>query len=138
MPQHKVQSVLVQISQILGNEFQPWGGRLEDPEQLQAGTWLPMSFLGALRPSRNGPVGVEGTEVVDTDGIVQPGAPVDALLPEKEHLPLVALPVIQGIAPKLPLSSEGIWGYTGCRSQAALIVYLKQLRVVVKLRTVAG
>ena len=97
-----------------------------------------MPLLGALGPGGDGPVGVEGPEVVDTDGIVHPGAPVDALLPEQEYLPLVALPVIEGIAPELALGGEGVGRHAGCRGQTALTVHLEQLRVVVKLRTVAG
>ncbi len=133
-----MQGILVQVSQVLGDELQLGRGCLEELEQLQTGARLPVPLLGAFGPGRDGPVGVEGPEVVDADGVVQPGTPVDALLPEQEYLPLVALPVIEGVAPELALSGEGVWGYTGCRSQTALTVHLEQLRVEVELCAVAG
>lgn len=47
-------------------------------------------------------------------------------------------PSHRGVAPELALSGEGVWGYTGCRSQTALTVHLEQLRVEVELCAVVG
>ena len=47
-------------------------------------------------------------------------------------------PVIEGIAPELAVGGEGVGGDPGHRSQAAVLIQLKQLRVVVHLGAVGG
>ena len=92
-----------------------------------------LSFRSGHRP-----VGVEGPEVVDADGVVHAGAPLDALLPEGKDRRPVALPVVERIAPELAVGGEGVGGDPGHRSQAAVLIQLKQLRVVVHLGAVGG
>ena len=135
---HKFQRVGIQVAQVLGDELQLRSGALESFQQLHARAGLPVALLGGLRVGGDGPIGVEGAEVVDADGVVEPGTPGDALPPEVEDLLFIALPVIQGVAPELAVGGEGVRGHAGHIGQMAVLIQLEQLRVGPAFHAVGG
>src|SRR5262245_55077971 len=89
----------------------------------------PLARLGSRRPGGYVPGRREGAEVIEPNRVHvgQQGAqPIDA--PAKTG-PTKRLPVIDGVAPELPLGAEIVWRHAGHKTRLVLLVQQEQLRV---------
>ena len=122
------QGIGVQVAQVLGNQGKA-GHIFQHIQQVVAGALLPVALPGILGSLGDGPVGMEGPEVVNAHHVIQPGhmgAP--ALPPGKAGLFVIG-PVVQGIAPVLALVGKGIRGHAGHAGGAHILLQLEELRI---------
>ena len=104
------EGVGVQVAQILGDDVQRGYGSLNALNQLHAGAGLPMAVQGYRVPGGDGPVGVEGAEVVDADHVVELRRPGHPLCPPGEDLFPVARPVVEGFPQCWPVAEKASGG----------------------------
>src|SRR5690242_154106 len=93
---------------------------LDRREQLATGRGAPASVPRGLVPSRNRPVGDEAAEVVDARDVDELERPCEALDPPAEAGPPMLGPVVQRVAPMLPVRVQRIGrcaGYLAAREE---------------------
>src|SRR5271156_328669 len=110
---------------VLGDEGQVAELVAQALEELGAGSLDPLAMLGSLMTGGDGPEGVESTEVIQADDVVEGLGATQAVDPPGEALLLKDIPAIQGIPPTLTGSGEVVGGHAGDADGQEMLVELE-------------
>ena len=125
-----------QEAQILSDDLLLPKSVVQRPEQIHAGPFLPMAVLRRLCPKRYAVIFVKTSEMIDTHHIIQLKAIVQSLAPPLIPSLSMIVPLIKGIAPKLPRLSKGIRRAASHRQRLKLVVKLEHFRMRPRVRRV--
>src|SRR5262249_59776041 len=115
--------------EVLRQEGKTAQGLLQGWEEVSARARLPLTGLRGRRSERNVPGSGEAAEVIEADRVdvrEQGAHPVDA---EAITARAKRVPVVDRIAPALPLRAEVVWRHAGDDARPARLVEQEQLRI---------
>ena len=114
-------------TQVLRQELRPGEPGGENADQVHPGTGPPDAVPRGLLPIGDAPARGEGPEVVDADGVIAAGVAADAPDPPAEAVRAHPIPVVEGIAPELPVLREVVRRHAGDLHGIALLIQPEEL-----------
>ena len=115
------------IAQILGDELQLGKPALQPVDEIHPRPFDPLAVFGGGVAVGHGPVALQPAEMVDTQHVEQLSRAVDAPYPPAKAVIPHGVPVVQRVAPQLPVGAEVIRRHAGHRLGHELVVQLEEL-----------
>ena len=118
------------LAQVLGDDFQVRQRLLHAPKQRLARGLDPLALAGGGAGGGDGVVVGKADEVVDAQPVEHRPRRVQAAQPPAEAVAAHLLPVVEGVAPALPVGAEVIRRHAGhAQGSKVLFVQLEKLRL---------
>ena len=117
--EHQLQNLRRQEAQILGNERDIRIRLLDGTHQLESGSFDPAPVARGLVDGRDAPIALDAAEMVDAHDVIVASCRADALQPPGKAILLHALPVVDRVAPILPVFAESVGRAAGDAARAS-------------------
>ena len=118
-----------QEAQILSDDIAAAQRLLHGVDEVPVGAFFPVTARSSRASGRDGVVALKAAEVVDTHHIVDGSGMLHTLFPPAKAGGLVDGPVVQRVAPQLPVCRKGIRRAAGYMGKVHLSVGLEQFRM---------
>ncbi len=127
-----------QESQIFRNDLSFRHFFLDLVKEVHARAFLPFAILRSGRSIRNCVIGVEATEVIDPDDVIQLCQILNPSQPPVIPGVFVIVPVIQRVAPQLSIGAESIRRTAGHSDRLPVFIQLEELGMAPGIHRVQG
>ena len=132
----KLSDLRRRIAEILGDQSQVMEPAEQHADQIYAGAGTPAAVLRGRIAVWHCPIALEAAEMVDADDIIQLLRAVDAAYPPAVAVGLHCVPIVQGVAPELPLVGEIIGRDAGHLDGDVILIELEEARLAPDIRRV--
>ena len=117
------------IAKILRNDLLPSKGLLHFAEQIDPGTFFPVTANGIFRTIWNGKILVKATEMIDSYHIIKAEYVAQSGDPPLISCISVVIPAVQRISPELSCCGKSVRRASGYSHRHILLIQLEKLRM---------